>query len=216
MHYSSRRQLILLAAAGAVSGWAQQHKADHMQRRFDPKSSAGFDSPEREAWQKPAEVIAALGLADGQTVADIGAGTGYFTVRLARHNAKVKVIASDIEASMVEHIRERAGKEGLSNVTAVQASESSANLTGKVDRVLLVNTYHHIPGRVEYFKKLRESLQTGGRVAIVEWKKNAQGGGPPREHRKSVEEITSEMKQSGYRLAAQHQFLERQEFLIFE
>src|ERR1700731_3385703 len=114
---------------------------DHMEHHFDPKASAkSFDDPARDAWQMPDRVIAALNLKRGQVVADIGAGTGYFSVRLAKSEAGPKVYAVDIEPSMVSYLRERAAKEGLNNVTAVQAAADQANLPEPVDVVLIVNT----------------------------------------------------------------------------
>jgi predicted methyltransferase len=186
----------------------------HMERRFDPERSArSFDNPARDEWQKPDQVLAALNLKSGQAVADIGAGTGYFTVRLAAHEAAPKVYAVDIEAAMVEHIRKRAEKEGLRNVVAVQGSSTSANLPEPVDLVLVVNTYHHIADREGYFRRLRSSMKPGGQLAIVDWKKGAPMG-PHREHRFTAAQIKSELEKAGFELAAQHEFLPNQEFLI--
>ena len=122
---------------------------DHMQHRFDnPEQWAkSFDDPARDAWQMPDKVIAALKLKPGQSVADIGAGTGYFTVRLAKSPAAPKVYGVDIEPSMVNYIRERLAKEGLKNVEAVQASEDNPHLPEPVDLVLIVDTYHHSGNR---------------------------------------------------------------------
>src|ERR1035438_9782385 len=117
--------LFLLAVAVALSQSKDQEKAhaDHMEHHFDPKESAkSFDDPARDAWQLPDRVIAALNLKPGQIVADIGAGTGYFSVRLAKSEAVPKVYAADIEPSMVSYLRERAAREGLNNVTAIQAA----------------------------------------------------------------------------------------------
>jgi cyclopropane fatty-acyl-phospholipid synthase-like methyltransferase len=186
----------------------------HMDRRFDPRSSKSFDDPARDDWQKPDEVLAALSLQSGQVVADIGAGTGYFTLRLAKHEAAPKVYAVDIEASLLNHIRQRAEKESLSNVQAIQGSATSPNLPEPVDRVLMVNTYHHIAGRVGYFGELRKSLKPGALVAIIDWKKGGKMG-PHREHRFTAGEITAELEKSGFERAAQHGFLPNQEFLVF-
>src|SRR6202047_3656409 len=128
---------------------------DHMEHHFDPKESAkSFDDPARDAWQMPDRVIAALNLRRGQVVADIGAGTGYFSVRLAKSEATPKVYAVDIEPQMVSYLRERAAKEGLNNVTAVQAAADTPNLPHPGDLVLIVDTYHHIGDRERYFRTL--------------------------------------------------------------
>jgi len=190
------------------------HERPHMEKRFDPEQSAkSFDNPERDAWQKPDQVLTALNLKRGDVVADVGAGTGYFTIRLARHASTPKVYASDIEPEMVEYLRQRAEKEGLRNVTAVRASSTSPNLPEPVDCVLIVNTYHHIAQREEYFRQLAKSLKPGGRIAIIDFKKGAPGG-PPDEFRFTPEEITAELARAGFELLAQPDFLPRQTFLI--
>src|SRR5688572_30832437 len=106
--------------AGPSHGRGGQ-RPDHMDHSFADveRYSKIFDDPARDAWQMPDRVISALGLRPGQVVADIGAGTGYFTVRLAKSTAAPKVYAVDIEKSMVEHIQRRAAREGLPNVVAV-------------------------------------------------------------------------------------------------
>jgi ubiquinone/menaquinone biosynthesis C-methylase UbiE len=211
--------LALAMLAAAALAQSQQHDkahADHMEHHFDPKESAkSFDDPTRDMWQLPDRVIAALNLKRGQIVADIGAGTGYFSVRLAKSEAAPKVYAVDIEPSMVNYLRERAVKEGLNNMIAVQAAADQANLPEPVDVVLIVDTYHHIGEREAYFRKLARSLRPGGRVAIIDFKPDSPEG-PPKEFRFSPEKFKSEMSNAGYKLAAQLGFLPRQQFLIFE
>jgi cyclopropane fatty-acyl-phospholipid synthase-like methyltransferase len=203
------------ALFGQASGQEMSH-ADHMEHRFDnPKQLAkSFDDPARDAWQEPDRVIEALGLKRGQIVADIGAGTGYFTIRLAKSEAAPKVYAVDIEPSMVSYLSERAAQDKLNNVVAVQASADTPNLPEAVDLVLIVDTFHHIGGREEYFRKLAKSLKPGGRVAIVDFKPDSPEG-PPKEFRFTPEQVKLEMSKAGYTLAAQHDFLPRQHFLIF-
>jgi ubiquinone/menaquinone biosynthesis C-methylase UbiE len=210
--------LFLLAAAVAL-GQSKEHEkahADYMEHHFDPKESAkSFDDPARDTWQLPDRVIAALNLKPGQIVADIGAGTGYFSVRLAKSKVAPKVYASDIEPSMVSYLRERAAKESLNNMIAVQAAADQPNLPEPVDLVLIVDTYHHIGDREAYFRKLAKSLKPGGRVAIIDFKPDSPDG-PPKEFRFPLEKFKSEMGKAGYKLAVQHDFLPRQQFLIFE
>ena len=192
----------------AATGDASQKPAHgaHMEHRFD--------DPARDEWQMPGRVIDALALAPGQAVADIGAGTGYFTVRLARSAARPTVYAVDIEKAMVDYVRQRAAKEGLKQVVAVQASATRANLPEPVDVVLVVDTYHHIPDRPVYFRELRKSMKPAARLAIIDFRKGAPSG-PPEEFRFTPEEITAELKQAGFSLQAQHGFLPRQLFLIY-
>jgi cyclopropane fatty-acyl-phospholipid synthase-like methyltransferase len=201
--------------AGAQAPHQATEERPHMEHRFDPAQSArSLENPERDAWQKPDQVLAVLELKPGQIVADIGAGTGYFSVRLARAAAAPKVYAADIEPRMVDYLRQRAEKEGLKNVTAILASETSANLPEPVDCVLIVNTYHHIGQRVNYFRLLAKSLRPGGRIAIIDFKKGAPGG-PPDHFRFTAQEIQTELARAGFELQVQHDFLPNQMFLIF-
>ena len=211
--------VLCLLVAPVVVGQASEHgkaPADHLERHFDAKEWAPrFDDPARDAWQLPDQVMARLNLKRGRTVADIGAGTGYFTVRLAKSKASPKVYASDIEPSMVTYLRERAAKESLDNVIVVQASPDGPNLPEPVDLILTVNTYHHIGDREAYFRRLATSIRPGGQVAIIDFKPDSPIG-PPKEFRFPPEQFRSEMGKAGYKLTARHHFLPRQEFFIFE
>jgi ubiquinone/menaquinone biosynthesis C-methylase UbiE len=188
----------------------------HMEHRFDDpeRYAKSFDDPARDGWQMPDRVIDALALAPGQVVADLGAGTGYFSVRLARAAARPKVYAVDIEKAMVDYIRQRSVKEGLTQVVAVQGSATAANLPEPVDIVLVVDTYHHIPNRPAYFRALRSSMKPAARLAIIDFRKGAPSG-PPEEFRFTPEQITAELQQAGFSLSARHDFLPRQLFLIY-
>lgn len=218
-----------LAILGIVLGMApealaQEHrpqgapgqKPDHMAHRFEDaeRYAKSFDDPARDGWQMPERVIGALGLTGGQSVADIGAGTGYFTVRLAKLAARPRVFAVDIESSMVEYVRTRAIREGLTTVVAVKAEADRTNLPEPVDVALVVDTYHHIPNRVAYFSALKALLKPGGRLAIVDFRKDAPEG-PPVEFRFTPDEITAELAKAGFTLHAPHDFLPRQMFLIY-
>jgi SAM-dependent methyltransferase len=191
-------------------------RPDHFAHRFDdPEAwSKSFDDPARDEWQMPSQLIETLDIRPGQVIADIGAGTGYFTVRLAKTPAQPKVYAVDIEPSMVEHVRRRAEQEGLANVTAVQAGPDRTNLPEPVDLVLIVDTYHHIPHRVGYFTTLKSTLKPGARLAIVDFRKGAPSG-PPEEFRFTPEQIAAELAQAGWSLQRTHDFLPRQMFLLF-
>jgi SAM-dependent methyltransferase len=116
---------------------------------------------------------------------------------------------------MVEYLKQRAAKEKLGNVTPVLAAAASPNLPEPVDVVLVVDTYHHLPNRPQYFRDLKKSLKPGGRVAIVDFRKDAPEG-PPVHFRFTPQQIQDEMKQAGYALDTSHDFLPRQHFLIFK
>jgi cyclopropane fatty-acyl-phospholipid synthase-like methyltransferase len=174
-----------------------------------------FDDPARDAWQKPDEIVAALKLPKNALVADIGAGTGYFSARLAKSVPDGEIFAADIEKDMVRYLGERAKREKLSNIVPVQSSADSANLPRPVDLILLVDTYHHIGNRQEYFAKLRGSLKPGGRLAIVDFTAESPDG-PPVAHRIPLDEATAELKAAGYERVESFGFLPRQYFAVFE
>lgn len=187
-----------------------------MPHRFEDAESWAqrFEASDRDAWQQPAEVIAALKLAPEAVVADIGAATGYFPVRLSRAVPKGKVYGVDIEQSMVDYLTARAKKEQLGNVVAVLGAPDDPKLPEPVDLVLVVNTYHHIDGRPDYFKRLQSKLKPGGRVAIIDFRKG-QPMGPPEEHRIDAAQVKEEFAAAGYQLSAEHTFLPNQHFLVF-
>ena len=149
------RLLIALVASWClgVAVSAQQHepqsKPDHMHHRFDDpeRYAKSFDEPARDSWQMPARVIDALALSPNASVADIGAGTGYFSIRLAEAAPGATVYAVDVEPSMLAHIRKPEVGKGLKNVVTVQASSTSPNLPSAVGLVIIVDTYHHLPNR---------------------------------------------------------------------
>jgi len=173
-----------------------------------------FDDPERDAWQKPHEVIRQLSLEPNARIADIGAGTGYFAARLANMVPEGRVYAVDIEPDMVRYLGERAKREKLQNLLPVAGTPDDPKLPQKVDLILLVDVYHHIENRTDYFRKLRAFLRPGGRIAIIDFKLDSPEG-PPRAARVGPEAVVAEMAAAGYAVAAEHAFLPRQYFLIF-
>jgi len=174
-----------------------------------------FDDPARDAWQKPREVISALALAPDAAVADIGSGTGYFAVRLARAAPKGVVYGVDTEPSMVTYLDQRAKHEGLANLVSIAGHPGDANLPGKVDLVLLVDVYHHIADRPSYFDRLRGQLNPGARLAIIDFRLDSPSG-PPKHERIAAERVKAELARAGYTFAKEHEFLPNQYFLVFE
>lgn len=201
--------ILTCAAAQAQTPHTHEHRFSGAERW-----ARVFDDPARDRWQKPDEVIAALALAPDATVADIGAGTGYFASRLARAVPKGRVYAVDIEPDMVRYLGERAQREDLSNLRPVLGKPDDPQLPEPVDRVLIVDTYHHIGDRIGYFERLRARLKPGGAVAIVDFTLDSPVG-PPRGARIPAQQVRDEMQRAGYALAAQHDFLPHQYFLVF-
>jgi len=159
-------------------------------------------------------VIRALALAPDALVADIGSGTGYFAVRLARAVPQGHVYGADIEPDMVRYVAARGRREGLANLTSVEATPHDPRLPLAVDLVLMVNTYHHIAERPSYFDRLRQSLRPRGRVAIIDFLPDAPAG-PPRQARIPAAFVKEEMGRAGYGLVTEHTFLPDQYFLVF-
>jgi predicted methyltransferase len=208
--------LAVLGYAGllAIPAAAQApHTHDHSFRGAQEWAKV-FDDPKRDAWQKPHEVIRALALKPDAVIADIGAGTGYFSVRFAHMVPKGRVYGVDTEPDMVKYLAERAKRERLANLAAVQGAPGDPKLPEKADLVVLVDVYHHIDGREAYFGKLRASLNPGGRVAVIDFRMDSPEG-PPRAARIAPERVKAELERAGYALEREHGFLPNQYFLVF-
>jgi predicted methyltransferase len=177
-----------------------------------------FDDPGRDAWQKPTEVIAAMTIRPGMMVADLGAGTGYFTAYLSRAvGPDGTVLAIDPEPDMVKHLGQRAHKDGLGNVLPVLSMFEDPFLPrGRVDRVLIVDTYHHIDDRLDYFGRMRRDMAPGGRLVVVDFHKRPLPVGPPPEHKLERDTVVYEMEHAGWRLDSEVKTLPYQYVLIFK
>ena len=206
-------------AAAAVGGSRRAHgRHGHHHGFADARRwAAAFDAPDRDAWQKPGEVIAALGIRPGLSVADVGAGTGYFAVRLASAVAPGGVVyAEDVEPGMLRWLRDRADKEGLSNIVPVLGSAGEPRLPpGSCGLVLIVDTWHHLEDRVGYARKLKSALKPGGRVAVVDFKTGKLPVGPPPAMKLSPQTVESEFRAAGYRMASPPRMLTYQYILVF-
>lgn len=178
------------------------HHGGPMVHRFERAEdwAPRFDAKDRDGWQKPAEVIALLELSPGMVVADIGAGTGYFMPHLARAvGPNGKVWALDVEPDMVRYLRARARKHKLDNVNARAVAADDPQLPpASVDRVLIVDTWHHLGKRVDYARKLRAGLRPNGKLIIVDFTLDAKRG-PPRKHRLAPETILKELEAAGFK-----------------
>jgi arsenite methyltransferase len=196
-------------------------------RRQVPDAHHGFgdvsrwsqilEGSERDQWQRPDEVIKNLNLKPGDVIADIGAGTGYFTRRFALAvGHQGKALGVEIEPSMVEHMRQEARRLNLTNYEPRLVKPDDPALEPQsVDVIFLSNVYHHISDRVEYFGKLARSLKPNGRVVIVDFYRKPQPVGPPVEQKVSEGTIIEELQKAGFRLTRSLDFLPYQYFLEF-
>lgn len=197
-------------------GHADGEPQPHGHRFDNPEEWAErWNAPERDAWQKPAEVIDIMGLAEGMTVVDLGAGTGYFVEQMAPVvTASGEVLALDIEQSMVDYVNEKAAEQGLEHVEARKVAVDDPQLeAGSVDRILTVNTWHHIPGRVAYAEKLRDALEPGGKVVVVDYTMEADQG-PPKKMRLAPAEVVAELEKAGFAAEIAEETLPRQYIVV--
>lgn len=186
-----------------------QHQKHHPPRSADEYAKI-LENPERDQWQKPHEVIAALSLHKDETVADIGAGSGYFTRRLAHHAAAV--FAVDIDAKLLE--KTKATSPG--NVSTMLATPDDPKLSpASTDTVFICDVLHHIENRPAYYAKLASALKPGGRIVIVDFYKKKLPVGPPEAMKLSEKQVEEEFRAAGFRLAKSHSFLPYQYFLEF-
>ena len=180
-----------------------------------------LERPERDEYQKPEEVMTALNVTEGMVVADIGAGSGYFTRRFAQAVGKTgKVLAAvDVEQEMLDYNRKELTKLGIvGNTKFILAKPDDPLLPqNKVDLIFVCNAYHHLDQHTAYFSKTRTALTPSGRVAIVDFYHDERSGklGFSKHHLVPKERVINEMNQAGFQFLREHTFLPRQYFLEF-
>lgn len=186
-------------------------------RLFQPHELGMLEGPDREAWQRPDLIMDALGIGDGSVVADLGAGGGWFTVRLAKRVGPNGVVyAEDIQPQMIEAIQRRVQREGLRNVTPVLGSADHPALPpARLDAALMVDTFHEVTDSQLLLTNVRAALKPGGRLGIVEYRTDGGGPGPAQEERMPSQQVVRAAEAAGFRLLRQEQFLPYQYLLIF-
>ena len=213
---AARLAAVTAALALLLDPLAQAQERRHS-RRFPPAELGVLEGPDREAWQKPDVIMDALGIYDGSSVADLGAGGGWFTVRLARRvGPRGRVYAEDIQKPMIEAMDRRMQREGLHNVTMVLGTTEDPKLAPKsVDAVLIVGSYAEFERPVELLTNVRASLKPNGRLGIVDFRKDGYGPGPPLEDRPDPEIVIKEAQAAGLRLISRDTQLPFQFLLVF-
>jgi len=195
---------------------AQSQRAGHG-RLFPPSDLGLLEAPDRDLWQRPDQIMDAMGIADASVVADIGAGSGWFTIRLARRvGPQGLVYAEDVQPEMINAITRRVQREGLTNVKAVRGLNSDPRLpAGSLDAVLVVDAYHEVEDRVTMLANLARALKPQGRLGVVDFKLDGTGPGPSPEERVSPDAVVRDAAKARLRLVRQEPFLQYQYFLIF-
>jgi len=208
----------LLVLAGPLLAQEPATPREMHQRHGDPQAYiASLEDPARDAYQKPKEVLSALALREGEVVADVGAGSGYFTVRFARAvGGKGRVYAVDVSPDMIRHLNHRVRDEGLGNVVTVLSDPDDPLLpNASVDRFVIVDTWHHIEDQPGYLAKMKRMLRPGGQVVMIDFQKVELPVGPPLAMKIARDDLVKQMGAAGFQLAAEHGFLPYQYFLVF-
>jgi predicted methyltransferase len=207
--------VVLLVASGDASS---QEPASGNRRLFPPEDLGILESPDRDEWQQPDRIMDALQIADGSRVADIGAGGGWFTVRLARRVGPNGVVfAQDVQREMIESIRRRAADQGLTNVETVLGETDNPRLPSGLDAVLMVDTYPQVSDPIRILGFVRAALKPGGLLGIVDFTKDGAGGpGPPLAERLEPEKVRRDAESAGFTFRAHHTFLRYEYLLVFE
>lgn len=202
-----------LGAAGQAPATA--HEAHRLHR--DPAAYiAALEDPKRDAYQKPQEVMKALDLTPGEVIADIGAGSGYFALRLAHHVGREgHVYAVDVSPEMIRHLNGRIRDAGLLNISTILAPPDDPLLPRPVDRFLIVNVWHHIEDQAGYLALMKKVLKPGGQVVMIDFHKKDLPVGPPADMKIAREDLIRQMEQHGFEVAREHTFLPYQYFLVF-
>jgi ubiquinone/menaquinone biosynthesis C-methylase UbiE len=211
--------LLSLATTGLWTAPAHAQDERRPASVVGPGSADWLERPDREEEQKPDEIIRKMSLKNGDVVADIGAGTGYFTRRLAKAVAPSgQVYAVDIQPEMLSRLRENMEKAGARNVVVVLGETDDPKLPPEsLDWILLVNTYHEMQQPKASLARMREALKSSGKVALVEARLEGDSAAHvPKEHRMSTKQVLAEWQPAGFRLVDLYEFLPTQHFFVFE
>jgi ubiquinone/menaquinone biosynthesis C-methylase UbiE len=211
-----------LLLTSLLAGWLVWTAPLGCQEHNPPPTTNSYiqhlEDPSRAAWQKPEEVVRVLNLKSGENVADIGAGSGYFSVRFARAVGPAgRVFAVDIDLDMLAYIEQRARQENLRNIRTILADPHDPGLAAaSVDLIFICATLHHITDRAKYYPLLAKALRPGGRIVIIDFQKRMLPVGPSLEMKIAREEVLNEFGAAGFHLAGEFDFLPYQYFLVFE
>ncbi len=186
-------------------------------RLFQPKDLGLLEGPDRDAYQKPDQIMDALDIGEGSRVADLGAGGGWFTVRLARRvGPNGRVYAEDVQPEMIVAIDRRVEREELQKVVkTVLGTQTDPKIPELVDAVLIVDTYHEMEQPVALLRNLAKALKPTGKIGIVNYKKDGAGPGPKLEERVDEDVVIRDARAAGLELKKRENFLRYQYLLTF-
>jgi arsenite methyltransferase len=206
-------QALAMAQSSATSSTQEMNRLHRDSKAY----IAHLEDPKRDAYQKPQEVVSALNIKEGEVIADIGAGSGYFTFRLARAvGGTGRVYAVDVSPDMILHLNRRVRDLQSGNVATILCAPNDPLLAdSSVNRIFICDTWHHISGHAKYLALLKRMLKPDGQVIMIDFKKVKTPVGPPMEMRIAREDLVREMEANGFQLAAEHTFLDYQYFLVF-
>jgi ubiquinone/menaquinone biosynthesis C-methylase UbiE len=210
--------LLLVTCAAPAFSQTSAPPAEMHHRHGDVQAYiASLEDPARDAYQKPDEVLKALALRKGEVVADIGAGSGYFTLRFAHAvGAAGRVYAVDVSPDMIRYLNRRIRDAGVRNVVTVLSEPDDPLLPdSSVDRFVIVDTWHHIEDQPKYLALIKRMLKPGGQVVHIDFQKRDLPLGPPSSMKIARDDLVRQMEGAGFRLAAEHTFLPYQYFLVF-
>ena len=197
-------------------GYAQDETGMHHRFEDAEKWAGIFENPERDAWQKPDELIRSLEIPVDAVIADIGSATGYFPVRFARVAMEGKVYGVDIEKTLVNYLNDRAKKENISNLVSILGEPDDPKIPERADLVFICDTYHHIRDRGDYFENLKQYIQPKGRLVVVDFKLGDLPVGPPDKHKLAPDVVREELTGAGYRQVPHALELPYQYILVFD
>jgi predicted methyltransferase len=207
--------VLLIAALAAATPDAQRRES--RAPLSPPQQLALLEGPDRDEWQQPDRVMDALGIADGSRVADLGAGSGWFTIRLARRVGPNGVVyAEDIQREMIASIERTTTREGLRNVVTILGGADDPRLPVGLQAVLMVDTYPQLADPVGVLAKVAPALSPNGRIGIIDFKPDGAGGpGPTIGERVAPDVVTRDAERAGFRLLSHETFLRYQYMLVF-
>jgi len=210
---------LLLAVTAQAQDPAKRDQQQMHRLHNDPKAyMQALEDPKRDEYQKPHEVMSALNIKPGEVIADIGAGSGYFTFRLSHFvGDKGKIYAVDVSPDMIRQINRRIRDTKAANVGTILAEPDDPLLPDRsVNRIFICDVWHHVENQTQYLSLMKKILKPGGEVVMIDFQKRDLPFGPPLQMKIAREDLIKQLDANGFRLTKEHTFLPYQYFLVFK